>query len=68
MNRLQIAKNAEYKVQAKKLYEVEGQLIREQELAAKRKIERIKGEKLKELQTLGIPGKYRVDLAKKKIR
>ena len=65
--RTQIAKNAEIKMQEKQMYKVEGQLVREKQLAEKQNLERIKLEKLKQLQDIGIPVKYRGDLTKKKI-
>ncbi|MDR3581786.1 MAG: hypothetical protein P4L67_00740 [Candidatus Pacebacteria bacterium] len=65
--REQIAKREELKQQAKKEYEMEGVVIRDKVQKERRKIEGIKSEKLEEMQRVGIPDKFKVDLKKKKI-
>ena len=65
--RLQMAKNEEKKMQEKREAEREGELLKAEQEAQRRKIELIKKEKLRELEQLGIPDKYKTDLAHKKI-
>ena len=62
-----MAKNEEKKMQEKREAEREGELLKAEQEAQRRKIELIKKEKLRELEQLGIPDKYRSDLAHKKI-
>lgn len=67
INRMQIAKNSEQKMQEKKDFGLEGDLLRGQQEEKLRKLERIKKEKLEEMERLGIPQKYRAELQMKKI-
>ncbi len=64
---MQIAKNAEVKRQDRKEYETEGHLVREMQEAERLKLEKVKSEKMKELEHLSIPEKYKAELARKKI-
>lgn len=64
---MQIAKNAEQQMQEKRDFELEGDLLRGQQEQQKLKLERIKREKLAEMDRLGIPEKYKAELQMKKI-
>ena len=64
---MQIAKNEEQTMQAKKDFELEGKILRANQAAEKEKLERIKRDKLKELDKLAIPEKYKAELFIKKI-
>ena len=64
---MQIAKNEEQVLQEKKDYELEGKILRANQAAEKEKLERIKMNKLKELDRLAIPEKYKSELCMKKI-
>ena len=64
---MQIAKNEEQVLQDKKDYELEGKILRANQAAEKEKLERIKRNKLKELDRLAIPKKYKSELCMKKI-
>ena len=65
--RTQILQNEEHKKQDRLNYLEEGKLVRQKLEDERKKIERIKGKKLGELQGLSIPDKYQAELAKKKI-
>ena len=65
--RSQIQQNEEIKKQERLDYLEEGRLVRQKMAEEKRKLERIKDDKLNELEHLGIVGKYKAELAKKKI-
>lgn len=64
---MQIAKNSESKKQERKEYETEGHLVREMQENERLKLEKVKAAKLKELETLNIPEKYKAELTRKKI-
>jgi len=65
--RKQMAQREEKAKQDKKIQLEEGKKIKNQLAAEKRLLEKLKEEKVNELQAENIPGKYQRDLAKKKI-
>lgn len=65
--RTQIIQNEEVKKQERLDYLEEGRRVRQNLENEKKRLEQIKGDKLKEIQSLGISEKYQADLAKKKI-
>lgn len=65
--RSQIQQNSEIHKQERLDYLEEGRLVRQKMAEEKRKLEQIKERKLNELDQLGIDGKYKAELAKKKI-
>ena len=48
-------------------YETEGQLVREKQENERLRLEKIKKERISELGNIGIPEKYKAELARKKI-
>ncbi len=54
-------------MQERKEYETEGHIVREKQEEERRKLEKIKAEKLKELESIGIPQKYKAELTRKKV-
>jgi hypothetical protein len=64
---MQVAKNAERKMVEKKEMDVEREKLRVLEDEEKRRLERIRKEKLKELNQMGVPDKYQTDLMFKKV-
>lgn len=65
--RTQITNNGEVKKQERLDYLEEGRKVRQRIEDERLKVERIKGEKLASLKTVGIADKYQADLSKKKI-
>lgn len=65
--RAQIQQKEEIKKQERLDYLEEGKIVRQEQEAQKRKLEHIKQKKLEEMGSLGIPDKYKADLAKKKV-
>eukprot|EP00357_Protocruzia_adherens_P001936 CAMPEP_0115024322 /NCGR_PEP_ID=MMETSP0216-20121206/33126_1 /TAXON_ID=223996 /ORGANISM="Protocruzia adherens, Strain Boccale" /LENGTH=530 /DNA_ID=CAMNT_0002398273 /DNA_START=28 /DNA_END=1620 /DNA_ORIENTATION=+ len=65
--RAQIQLNGESKKQHARDSQEEGRKIREQEVAMKKKLETIKQKKLGTLGEVGIPQKYKAQLARKKV-
>ena len=63
----QMALNDEKKKQDKRSYLEEGKKMKDKLTAEKKTLERIKDNKLQELQAQGIKDKYQTDLSKKKI-
>lgn len=62
-----MSNNAEKKQVIKKEAEKESYIMKSEQLEQNRKLQQIKQEKLRELDQLGIPDKFKVDLNKKKI-
>ena len=67
IDRTQITNNGEVKKQERLDYLEEGRKVRQRIEDERLKVERIKGEKLASLKTVGIADKYQADLSKKKI-
>lgn len=65
--RTQIIQNEEVKKQERLDYLEEGRRVRQNLENENKRLKQIKGDKLKEIQSLGISEKYQADLAKKKI-
>ena len=63
----QMALNEEKKKQDQRTYLEEGKKVKDKLAAEKKTLERIKQNKLQDLQAQGIKDKYQTDLAKKKI-
>ena len=63
----QIQANEEYRRKERKEYLEEGKKLRQQHLEEKMKLEHIKSRKLKELEELGVPDKYRAELERKRV-
>lgn len=65
--KMQIAQNSEKRMQDKKDFSLEGDILKGKQSDDKLKLERIKKEKLAEMERLRIPEKYRAELDMKKI-
>ena len=63
----QIQANEEYRDKERSEYLEEGKKLRMQHLEEKMKLEQIKERKLKELEELGVPDKYRAELERKRV-
>ncbi|QDZ25307.1 cilia- and flagella-associated protein 45 [Chloropicon primus] len=63
----QIQANEEFRGKERKEYLEEGKKLRQQHLEEKMKLEHIKSRKLKELEELGVPDKYRAELERKRV-
>lgn len=63
----QIAQNEEKKKKERVEYLEEGDKLRQQHSEEQRRMERIKARKLDELAVMGVPGKYRAELERKKV-
>ena len=63
----QIQANDEYRSKERSEYLEEGKKLRQQHLEEKMKLEHIKTRKLRELEELGVPDKYRAELERKRV-
>jgi len=63
----QISEKEKAREEARQRYLQEGKHIEKELEAEKRKLERLKQQKLQELEKVGVPDKYRTELAKKKV-
>ena len=63
----QIQANEEYRHKERSEYLEEGKKLRNQHQEQKMKLEHIKMKKLKELEELGVPAKYRAELERKRV-